>query len=83
MRRKKTKEEFVAEARKVHGDKYDYSLVEYVDFSTPVQIVCPTHGAFWQRPSDHLDCKEACYRCRGVVKTTEEFIEEARKVHGD
>lgn len=39
MRRKKTKEEFVAEARKVHGDKYDYSLVEYVDFSTP----CPHH----------------------------------------
>ena len=83
MRRKKTREEFIAEARKVHGYKYDYSLVEYVDFSTPVRIICPIHGEFWQRPSDHLACKEACYRCRGVVKTTEEFIEEARKVHGD
>lgn len=83
MRRKKTKEEFITEARKVHGNKYDYSLVEYVDFSTPVLIICPTHGEFWQRPSDHLNCNEACYRCRGIVKTTNEFIEEARKVHGD
>ena len=83
MRRKKTREEFIAEARKVHGDKYDYSLVEYIDYSSPVRIICPVHGEFWQRPSDHLNCKDACYRCRGVVKTTEEFIEEARKVHGD
>lgn len=52
-------------------------------FPHRVRIICPIHGEFWQRPSDHLDCKEACYRCRGVVKTTEEFIEEARNIHGD
>ena len=83
MRRRKTTKEFIAEAKKVHGDKYDYSLVSYLDQDTPVRIICPIHGEFLQRPIDHLNCKEACYRCRGLVKTTDEFIEDARKLHGD
>lgn len=83
MRQKLTLEEFIRRAKEIHGDKYDYSLAQYVDISTPIRIICPVHGEFLQRPSDHLNCKEPCYRCRGTVKTTEEFIEEARKVHGD
>lgn len=83
MRRKKTTEEFIAEARKVHGDKFDYSLVYYVDTSTPVRITCPVHGEFQQKPYDHLHSKYPCYKCRGIVKTTEEFIAAARLVHGD
>lgn len=83
MRRKKTTDEFIAEARAFHGDKFDYSLVEYVDISTPIRIICPIHGEFQQRPYYHLKCKYPCYKCRGIVRSTEEFIEEARKVHGE
>jgi hypothetical protein len=50
-----TTEEFIAKAREVHGDKYDYSKVEYVNSLAKVCIICPEHGPFWQRPGHHLD----------------------------
>jgi hypothetical protein len=49
-----TTEEFIASARKLHGNRYDYSQVEYVNIRTPVKIICPIHGYFWQRPHNHL-----------------------------
>lgn len=86
---RKTQEEFIAQARSVHGDKYDYSKVKYVNSSTKVCIICPEHGEFWQVPNLHTSQKCGCPEC-GKVKeaqsrtwTTERFIEEARKVHGD
>lgn len=80
-----TTEEFIEKARKVHGDKYDYSKVDYVDTKTNVTIICPVdgHGEFQQLPSAHLN-GSGCPRCFGNKKLdTEEFIEKARKVHGD
>ena len=50
---KLTTEEFIAKAKAVHGDKYDYSQVEYVNNHTKVSIICPIHGVFRQRPLDH------------------------------
>ena len=47
-------ESFIEKAKKVHGDKYDYSKVEYVNSKTKVCIIYPNHGEFWQRPNDHL-----------------------------
>ena len=80
---KLTTEEFIKKARQVHGDKYDYSKVEYVNSITKVTIICPEHGEFLQRPSEHLIGK-GCSICAGYVKlTTEEFIKRARQVHGD
>ena len=80
-----TTEEWIASARKVHGDKYDYSKAEYVNSKTKVCIICPKHGhgEFWQNPKHHLSgC--GCPKCCGVyVPTTEEWIASARKVHGD
>lgn len=64
---RKTKEQFIAEAISVHGDKYDYSKVEYKTNRTKVCIICPTHGEFWQTPSGHLRGYE-CRKC-GVEKT--------------
>ena len=46
MKGKKTKEQFVADARKVHGNKYDYSKVEYKGCHVEVEIICPKHGSF-------------------------------------
>jgi len=83
MPKKKTKEEFIKDARKVHGGKYDYSKVEYVNNHTKVCIICPKHGEFWQRPSEH-NRGVGCSKCSGKhVPTTEEWIASARKVHGD
>lgn len=48
------RDEFVRRAVGMHGDKYDYSLVEYVNNSTKVTILCPVHGSFEQAPAKHL-----------------------------
>lgn len=84
---KDTKEEFVEKARLVHGDKYDYSKVEYNGSNVKVCITCPTHGDFWQTPSCHLSgrgCRKCSNERHSVPKrTTEQFIDEAKKVHGD
>lgn len=39
-------EEFIKRAKQIHGDKYDYSKVGYVNWNTPVIIICPKHGEF-------------------------------------
>lgn len=52
--KRKTLEEFIADAIKKHGDKYDYSKVNYVNTSTKVCIICKEHGEFWQTPNNHL-----------------------------
>lgn len=58
-----TKEEFIEKARKVHGDKYDYSKVEYVNAHTRVCIICLEHGEFWQTPTNHLN-GNGCPKCK-------------------
>lgn len=49
-----TRETFIEVAKVKHGDKYDYSHVDYVNQSTPVEIVCPEHGSFYRTPAYHL-----------------------------
>ena len=84
MARKITKEEFIEKARQVHGDKYDYSKVEYINNHTKVCIICPIHGEFFIKPSEHIYSKCGCVKCSGREHgTTESFIEKARKVHGN
>ena len=61
-KRSSTKEDFIERAKLVHGDKYDYSKVEYVNNSTPVCIICPTHGEFYQSPKSHLN-GSGCPKC--------------------
>lgn len=66
MSQKLTTEEFIKKAREVHGDKYDYSKVEYVDAQTDVCIICKQHGEFWQRPSHHT-AGRGCKKCATEV----------------
>ncbi len=79
-----TTEEFIAKAKEVHDNKYDYSKTKYVDAKTKVCIICPKHGKFWQTPSSHLQ-GHCCKKCvtPNANMTTEEFIEKAREIHGD
>jgi hypothetical protein len=86
--RRSTTEQFIANAGAVHGDRYDYSLVEYVDSTTKITIICSDHGSFEQTPSEHL-VGSGCGKCGFLAaadarrKTTEEFIVGANAVHGD
>lgn len=60
---KLTSEIFIAKAKKVHGDKYDYSLVTGdISSHRKVTIICPEHGAFQQTPTGHLSGK-GCLKC--------------------
>lgn len=78
-----TKERFIEKAIAVHGDKYDYSKVDYINSSTPIKIICPTHGEFMIKPTSHL-AGNGCSECSGNIRlTTERFIRKAREVHGD
>ena len=76
-----TKEEFIKKAKEIHGDKYDYSKVDYSNAHTKVCIICPNHGEFWQTPSQHLQ-GDGCPKCGGTcVLTKEEWVAFANKVH--
>ena len=88
--KKLTKEEFIEKAKKIHGDKYDYSKVDYINNRTKVCIICPEHGEFYTRPEVHLaknkhGCPMCFYKEQSIrqTKTTEEFIKEAKEIHGD
>ena len=84
---KKDTEQFIAEARLVHGDKYDYSKTEYVDWKTKICIICPVHGEFWQIANSHLQ-GFGCKKCSNLLKSKkmtfgkDEFINKAKKKHG-
>jgi len=76
-----TTEEFILKAKKVHGDLYGYSKVEYINAKIKVIIICKKHGEFKQQPTSHLN-QNGCSICGGKNKlTTKEFIRKANKIH--
>ena len=85
---KLTAKQFIQKARKVHDDKYDYSMVEYINNYTKVKIICPKHGVFEQIPNSHLQGR-GCTIC-GDINTginlmldKDDFIQKAKAIHGD
>lgn len=83
-----TKEDFIKKSNEVHNYKYDYSYVEYVNNKTKVKIKCIVHGFFEQAPAKHKmgqGCRKCGYELLSKIKlkTTKDFIEKARLVHGD
>ena len=85
---KKTKIEFIEEAKKIHGNKYDYSKVNYKANDIYIRIGCPTHSWFDQRPNDHLSGK-GCRKCgyssasKKNSKSIENFLKKAIEIHGN
>ena len=55
-------EKFVEKAKKIHGDRYDYSKSIYRQARKKLDILCRKHGLFRQIPNDHLNGK-GCPRC--------------------
>ena len=80
---KKTTEEFIIDAERIHGDMYSYEKVEYVNAKTKIEINCKEHGGFLMSPNKHLSSRQGCPKCAGnIKKTTTKFIKEAQKIHG-
>ena len=81
--------DFIKRARAVHGDRYDYSKVVYVNNTTPVIITCKKHGDFEMKPTNHINGGNNCPVCaKEAIKeknvfTQEEFEAKARAIHGD
>ena len=85
--------EFIKKSKEVHGDKYDYSEVNYINNKIKVKIYCKEHDTFfWQNPLDHLNGKCSCEGCKKEKKlriskkrafNNDIFIEKAIRVHGD
>ena len=79
---------FIEKAQKIHGYKYDYSKVEYVNSNTKVCIICPEHGEFWMRPHNHLK-GQVCPKCAYIERSnkkrlsTDDFIKKLKKIYGD
>jgi hypothetical protein len=89
MTKRFTTQQFIERARTLHGNKYDYSKVEYVNNSTPVVISCPVHGDFEQRPMDHFNgngCRKCSIESRNkndLAKRKAKFIQDSLKIHGN
>lgn len=83
-----TTEEFVKRAKAMHGGEYDYSKAQYSSMSVKVCIICPEHGEFWQKPSNHLrgqKCPKCANKNRGKHsrKDQEYYLNRAIAVHGN
>ncbi len=83
----KTNDQFIVQAKKIHGELYDYAKTVYTGGKNKVTIICATHGDFSQNPNSHIK-GHGCEKCSIEyiallhTKTNEEFIQQARKVHG-
>jgi rubrerythrin len=83
-----TTEEWIKKAKKIHGNKYDYSKINYINNKIKVCIICPEHGEFWQTPNSHLSGR-GCRKCADKLNSertkfsTNEFIKKAKSIHGD
>lgn len=81
--------DWIGRFKEVHGDRYDYSLVEYIDYKIPVKIICRAHGEFKQSPDNHYRNGHNCPKCAHVGLRKERqlpfttVVTRAKKLHGD
>lgn len=84
-----TIDEFVKSSEIVHHRVYDYSKVSYLNSKTKVEIICKTHGTFFQTPSNHIHNKQGCPSCFNETRSKTRalginaFITAAKNVHGN
>jgi menaquinone-dependent protoporphyrinogen IX oxidase len=71
----------------VHGDRYDYSKVEYINNKTPIEIICKEHGSFLQAPYSHIRSNIGCVRCLNETLNkkfkNKKWLDKFIKIHGD
>ena len=85
---RKTTQQFISKAKNIHGDKYDYSLVEYITSRIKVNIICRIHGEFEQLPRLHLS-GNGCNACgiesqkHKMSYSLEQFISKSKHIHNN
>lgn len=82
---KNTTDQFIEKARNIHGNKFNYSLVEYKGCKSKIHIICKNNHVFEQSPNDHLN-GHGCKKCAGwgeMKFNFKEFIDRAISIHGD
>lgn len=80
MPKKITTEQFIERAKRVHGNRYDYSSSVYCGSNKLIDIICKKHGAFEQTANSHLS-GSGCKKCVGLFMDKELFIHKANKIH--
>jgi len=77
-------EKFIKRSVAVHGNKYDYSKVVYVNSKAVVDIICKKHGLFSQKPEKHM-IGNGCMHCfvESMKSNKKDFIVNAKKIHGN
>ncbi|MDA0363351.1 MAG: hypothetical protein O3A70_02885 [Bacteroidetes bacterium] len=86
-KQKKSLNDFIKDSIKIHGDRYNYSDVDYLDTKSEVKIGCKIHGYFFQTPNSHQS-GSGCPKCSLLEqgerqrKSTDEFISESKELHG-
>jgi ribosomal protein L37E len=84
-----SRDQFIANCIAVHGDRYDYSLVDYKNTKTDIKIICRVHGVFTQTAGRHTHAKAGCNACgytkASVVRITDwdKRLSDFREIHGD
>ena len=73
-----TTESFIAEAKDIYGDRYDYSKVDYKNREHRVIVTCPVHGDFQVYAREHLDGK-GCPKC----EKGEKFLTKLKEKFGE
>jgi len=74
--------DFINKAKIIHGNVYNYTLVEYKNMKTKVKIICPKHGIFHQMPYNHLIGK-GCLKCGKNIFSNIDLIEKMHKRHNN
>jgi len=79
-----TMNSFIELSQKIHGLKYNYNEVNYINQKTKVKIICPEHGIFEQQPNSHLS-GAGCPKCSSgrfnSSLSNKDFLKRANKKH--
>lgn len=76
-----SKDEILDRCRKIHNNKYEYLNIDII--KKEVLINCEFHGHFFQKLNNHMNMKQGCPKCKGLKKTTDDFIRQSIDIHGD
>ena len=76
-----TTDAFIIKAKKIHGDKYDYSKSVYKSYEEKIIITCPIHGDFLKKTNHHLSGDGCSKCCRNQRLTQEVFLQRANQIH--
>jgi len=75
-----TQEDYIEACRIKHNDIYDYSLVEYKNISSKIEIICSLHGMFEQSAKNHKE-GQGCPICVGRLQKIEDYIRKCEVIH--